>query len=273
MSVRLHVSVMHDRRREEVLPRLLDRLDAATATKLKERTGLDGWIIDGGVQTLTVADGTMAGPWAALRDGILMALRTTPNPTHVLLIEDYAEPVDGFLPAVVRAVEAVPGQALYFFATKSQAGAEMDEAAERGEPFAPVTARTVGSLAVVLPIDLAGFFLADTTDAKWDYDFRRLFPCSPHAGDARLWHWLGQHGWAQWVSVWSLVEHGCPGYDQSISGADRPRAMTDADAADQAARRRAYRLRDWDVEGIEWGGEGGDQGTKGRRDQGTRSDA
>lgn len=250
-AIRLHIGVMHDRRREALLPTLLGRLDAIPARRLKDRAGVDGWLWGassaGSHGTLLVADGTMAGPWTAMRDAILMASLTRPEPTHLLLLEDDAEPVDGFGPAVLRAVASRPDDALYFFATKTQAGAEMDAAAARGEPFAPVMARTVGTLAVALPMPMATAFMRAASDPEWDFDYRKRFPCSPHAGDSRLWMWLEQSGMAQWVSVWSLVEHGRPAYADSISGADRPRAITDEDAADQAARRRAYRPRDWDV--------------------------
>lgn len=195
-SVTLEASIIHDPRRSANLP------------------GLAAAIAAGGLTPHVCTDG--AGTGGPLESFRCAAADAAPGTTHLLLLEDDAEPCPGFVAAARRAAAARPFDALYLSATRAQAGDAMDRAARRGLSWAAVTDRIVGTVAVVLPLGLARrcfFWLltgGEDLCAAWH-------PDTPGAFDCRLYEYLVTVcGVAPLVSVWSLAGHGSPMPEESL---------------------------------------------------------
>lgn len=212
--IRLHTSIIHDTRRAGRIPALAARLEPSvtahgsswTPEVITGGSGLSPWI---GL----VAAIASAPIWHAHQTGETRRDQAT----HLLLVEDDAEPCDDFTEHTLAAIAARPLDALSFFATRDQAGREMDAALAAGLSWAPVTDSVVGAVAIVLPAPLARRFVR-FFNAYEDAEFRRLNrgPAG-NAGDARLWWFLTRVcGQALMVSSRSLVGHGGDGLGDSL---------------------------------------------------------
>lgn len=206
--IRLCTHIIHDTRRAGRIDPLLERLPPT-----ESEHGVS-W------SPQAVTGGSGLSPWV----GMVCAITSAPiwfhradQATHLLLIEDDAEPCPDFMRHALAAVAARPHDAISFFATRDQAGDEMDAAALAGLSWAPVTRGPVGALAVVLPAPMARR-LVRFFNAYEDAEFRRLNrgPAG-NAGDARLWWFLVRVcGQALMVSSRSLVGHGGDGIGESL---------------------------------------------------------
>lgn len=198
-----------------------------------------------------VVDGTGTSPWHAMKLAIASGLQegARRGATHLLLLEDDAEPVPGALLAMARAIEARPDDPLWFFATVEQAGVWMDDALAHGASWCLIMDRPVGTLATVLPLPLARAFLEYSIDE--DAALRPVLrglagTAAEEAGDTRLWWWLTRHQClAQVVSARSLVEHGCAEPHESVLG----RSLSRRAAHNLATPEQAAQI-DWHA-GIE----------------------
>jgi hypothetical protein len=241
-TVRLAVCIVHDRRRAELLPPLLEELRRQAPRRVVESLSLP---TSTAVVDIKVYDqGTEATPWqgmkAALADVTLANVASAPPglaPTHMLILEDDAVCAPGSLWACVRAATARPMDVLYMAGTADQIAPAIDIAdltyavGSKRPAWCYVSDRCVGALAVILPVATARRFLNWATTPGFDEWFAREQPLSAGDGDARLAHYLLEVvGVPQICSVFSVFGHGCPEPQQSLV---RPEALRWA--------RRSYR--------------------------------
>lgn len=178
---------------------------------------LAGRLDRGGFADVIVSfGGSGISPWAGFRCALGEALSFGAD--YAMLFEDDAEPCDGFRAVMECMVRRAPEDVIYFFATRSQAGDEMDSAFGCGDVFARVTESVVGTVAVCLPMGVVRRFLRQYAIPGVDEDFRRRYSSVEHAGDARLYDFLtGVLGKALLVTARSFVGHGCAAQHESIA--------------------------------------------------------
>lgn len=214
--ITIEAGIVHDPRRSARVP----ALSAALAA--------------GGLAARVHTEGAgSGGPLRSFRAAVETAGR---GATHLLLLEDDAEPCPGFAAAARRAAAARPLDALYLCATRDQAGDRMDAAGRRGLAWAAVADRICGTVAVVLPVGLARrCFLWLATGGE--ELCRAWHPETPEAFDCRLCEFLiSVCGVAQMVSVWSLAGHGAALSDESLV-----RARSPSSSSSSSGPRYAYR--------------------------------
>jgi hypothetical protein len=140
-------------------------------------------------------DGHMANWWRAVD------LAAQNNPSHVLILEDDAEPCADFLPAVRRLTTRYPGRILSFFTAQ-----------------APATPAAFNTL-VLVPHYRQLSDVAVTYPLAWLQDLRRDF--NARHSELQQTTWQLNFGADEvraklrprqqvWVTVPSLVQHGCP---------------------------------------------------------------
>jgi hypothetical protein len=213
-SPRLAFTVMHaafDAAREPMLRRLEQAL----------RGGLgEGDVLH--VERDTVRRGVWSVASACWRWGIS---RAAEGITHVVVLNDDAEPCPGFVEAVRAALTARPAHPVCFYAnheTAQQAYAEGDAWWTSDDGLVGVTC--------ALPVDLAGAFLA-WADASLLERTPRGLP-----DDARLNIWAMAHRRRLWHAR-GLVEHGEP--ETSLAGNahhEGRRSLTPVPATEAEAR-------------------------------------
>ena len=190
----MRVAIMHDRRREDRLEPLLDRL---------------------GYPDAFIADGTNGGSWLALS----RALYTVPSTDqHTLIIEDDAIPARNLIPAVQRAIEAQPESVLYFFTTPRSNGLAMLEAALAGTSWVELKGTRVnGTVCVVIPHKVGKGLV------EWGYKpdtclmtMRVLSPDRPWSGDCRLHLYCNRFGVRRLLYHESLCDHDEEDTSQSL---------------------------------------------------------
>jgi len=156
--------------------------------RLMERLGLD----ESSVAWDTHYEGHTPNWWRAVE------LASRGNPTHVLVLEDDAEPCRDFIPAVEKLITAYPDRIISFFSAKHDAvhDKQLHLAKHHG----------LGDVAVVYP-------------REWLEDLRRDFDARQEELASTRW----QAGYGademrmklrplqvSWNTVPSLVQHGCP---------------------------------------------------------------
>ncbi len=230
-SVVLQPAVIHDRRRALLLANLASALE-------RQRRGMDPAAARGygrALPPLVCDSGSGIGPWTGMKATLLRACYGPPPAdesrvcamgaaTHVLLLEDDAEPGEHALEASITIAAYRPCDAVYLSATREQAGGEMDAAAETGLAYAFVHERVIGSVAVILPIPLARRFLRRMGDPSAEREFLDTFRHgaeTAEAGDARLWWFLtNMAGQCPVVTATSIFGHGAWDPGQSLVARD-----------------------------------------------------
>jgi len=176
--------------------------------------------------------------WRAVDIACARAIDGTQKPTHVLIIEDDAEPCPDFMTVAKKLIELYPSRTISFFSR---------------DPT--VTAAATGSLTIVhdVPTDLAVVYpVAWLLALRQDYEKHS----SSFARAARRWSYGADEMRAElrpektvWATAPSLVEHGCPlhstlahFYPQNIAtrfiGADVSALSIDWDSGSRQDNRR-----------------------------------
>ncbi len=161
-------------------------------------------------------DPAPAGPpiaWRGYRNA-LTSFVDEASATHLCLLQDDVEVVEGFLPAVERAVWAEPRDpiALFVPVTASFLSAQLLEACAADEPFircASVAQRWVPVVAVVWPLEQARAFL------RWA-DGNGFPPDRNRADDGIVGEWARGTNVRFLATVPSLVQH--PDVEPSLIG-------------------------------------------------------
>jgi hypothetical protein len=178
MGSKLAVSIMGVPERAERIGRLLQQLDlpqSCVALDIKH-------------------DGHMANWWRAVD------IAAVNNPSHVLILEDDAEPCRDFLPTVEKLIERYPDRIISFFTAHTPD--EIEPGILKLTPYY----RHLSDVAVVYP-------LAWLQDLRCDFDEQHqalsqtVWQVNFGADEVRAKLRPKQQVWA---TVPSLVQHGCP---------------------------------------------------------------
>ena len=137
--------------------------------------------------------------WQAVAIACASSPFSTRKPTHVLIIEDDAEPCPDFMKAVNLLIDIYPDRVISFF-TRSPEVATSPEGSLQRVHDVPT------DLAVVYPVKWLD-------ELKIDYDTRQM----DFARNKRRWGYGADEMRAElrpdkevWATIPSLVEHGCP---------------------------------------------------------------
>lgn len=140
-------------------------------------------------------------PWA----GYKRCLQKLPDRGHVLVLQDDAIPVRGFVPAVRAIAKAQPSTPTVLFLSGLSQGtlSYARRALKRGQRYSPVyvSSSVVNTVAVLWPVEKAQEFLA------WAERNRLPGHPNPRADDGVLAEWVKRTKQYMLVTCPSIVEH------------------------------------------------------------------
>lgn len=273
---RIHIAIMHDRRRAERLGPLV----ALLGSRLEDvRSGRDS--------SITIGDGTRRGPWTAMKWCLLDFLAS--GRPWLLLLEDDAMPTAGAVGSdqwpvssdqcgkwkIREACAEIAARwerakysdavAIHLCCGGGDAADRMDNppasvtSDETGIPVARLDGAAVGTVAVL--IGRTGAHHIRRAWECWDTEraFEKQYAFSLDAGDARLWEMergvlIRNQTIVRFITTRSLVEHGCAGEGESLVREGWDHGLKARATEENATRERPARRMHNPIEGcpVEW---------------------